>query len=167
MRRFAIAIAFLAALTCLPHVAGAEDARPPSEVLEGLAGTWQFTSDKGTSRTVKRTLVLGGGFVQAEVTSSDGEPLNIKMYGYDATENVYRAWWFLPGRGRRQAGTMEFTGTWDEASKTITLKAEKQGFTLVNTMTFVDDKSHTMSITVTNAAGKVVNRTEGKLAKQE
>jgi len=154
----------------LPVVARGQDATEPpngKKVLEKLAGEWKFTSAKGMSRTVKRELVLGGDFVQTHVFSDQGTPLRIKMYGYDARQKLYQAWWFTPGRVARAAMTMEFTGTWDEATKTLTLTAKKQGFTLVNTMTFLDEKTHATTITVTNADGKVVNRTEGKLVRQE
>jgi hypothetical protein len=145
----------------------ATDQAAALKVLEKLAGTWEFTSSRGMSRTVKREVVLNGAFILCKVFSDAGAPLNIKMFGYDAKEKVFRTWWFLPPRGPRPAGTMEFTGTWDDGSKTLTLTAKRDGYTLVNTTTFVDDKNHAMTVTVTNPAGKVVNRTEGKLVRQE
>lgn len=161
--------ALLVMAVLLPVVVRGQDpSEPPTgmNVLEKLVGTWKFKDTKGQSRTLKRELVLDGHFVQSKVFNDQGKLLNIKMYAYDAKKKAYRNWWFIPGGGVKAPVAMEFAGTWDESSQTLTFTWKEEGFSVVTTTRFLDEKTWAVTV-VAKDAGKVVNRTEGKAIRQE
>jgi hypothetical protein len=158
--------ALLVAVVLLPaavHGQNADQAPAEMKVLQDLlVGKWRFTSSNGMTRTMDRQLVLNGYFVQSEVFSYQGQPTNRKIYGYDAKEKVYRAWWFLPGAGVRAPLAMEFTGTWDEDSKTLTLTADRDKTSITNTIRLVDADTQDVTVIMKGADGRVLQESVGK-----
>jgi len=136
------------------------------KALERLVGTWKFTSADGIVRILKRESVLGGAFVESKVFDEQGKLQNIKMYAYDPKQGVYRNWWFLSGRNGMPV-TMEYTGTYDETTRTLSFTTKRGAFEIVSSTRFVDEKNHAVAVSVKDAAGKVVKQTDGKSVRQE
>ena len=161
--------ALLVATALLPIAVRGQNAagqEPAGKAIEKLVGTWRFTTADGNVRILKRQSVLGGAFVESKVFDEQGKLQNIKMYAYDPKQGVYRNWWFLSGRNRT-AVTMEYTGTYDEATHTLSFTAKRGAFEIVSSTRFVDGKSHTVSVFVKDAQGKIVKQTDGKSVRQE
>jgi hypothetical protein len=152
--------------------AGDVPAKPPElKVLERLIGTWESDviskpaewtpKEVRTKGTLTREWVLNGRFVQEK--GGDLQNPNLCLFTYDVQKKAYRFWLF------DSAGTaMELTGHWDEASKTMTWKAELgNGITTSGPMRFVDANTIEWQAVAKDKAGKVYHHMEGKVTRKK
>jgi hypothetical protein len=142
------------------------DPNRPDEmkVLDRLVGEWRneitvtdiAAPDKPKTEMarVKAELVLGGRFVEMIDTNEATGGSDYTLHWYDPTAMQYREW-FFNGRGY----VLEFTGTWDEATKTLTWNSADRR--LEGHWVFKGDDLREFRHLTKAADGKVVNEAAG------
>jgi len=132
---------------------------PELEVLSHYVGTWDvevalelMDGEKRSKKRVSRTTwSLGGGFIRIEDERPHGEPEFHQVWTYDSKAKNY------PAVGMRGPSSFEMTGTWDEATKTMTSRAMlPNGNRLVMVHRFVSKDRAEATSTFTNSNGDVV-----------
>lgn len=164
--RFVLFVVLVAASRTI-HVQAADGPAkdiPELKVLSNYVGTWDvaITSrdspfTKGESST---TWVLDGRFVQQTgvLRSADGfNAIRVTtLMTYDSERKMYRMWSFLSN-----GSTSEATGTWDEATRTMTSISRQDGSTTTTTAKFSDNGIEEWLFTTTNQSNEVVGRFGG------
>jgi len=144
----------------------------PSEmkVLERFVGTWKLdlTTKTADGREVKvkgfatSKLVLGGRYLEYVVITNPGEQEVYSLFTYDETKKKYRSWYF-----NSSGQQSEWSGTWDEATKTLTRTADlRRGNTGKITSRLLDDDTSEFSLVGKHRDGKVFVEINGKLTRQ-
>jgi hypothetical protein len=138
---------------------------PELNLLNRLVGTWHWKvtakpsewtkTEVTTTGTLTREWVLKGRFIQ-ELGGTADQP-TICLWGYDPQKQVYRMWHFgTEGQG-------EHEGVWNEATKTMTWKADLgNGITMNGTSIFIDADMDEWKMVAKDKAGKVYLELEGK-----
>lgn len=160
----AVAIIALAALGAYAQPAQ-DDFKQTKEwkALNRFVGTWdnQATVTVPELKQVRQTptaaWILGDRFVQMTEKAADGEMMYLLTY--DQTRRAIRFWLFSSSGFASTA-----TGSWDEATSTLTLKADDQppGASGTYTDRFTDDDHHEWRWLFKDANGKVVFEASGK-----
>ena len=167
------ALILIAVSLALPHEgAGQSPPKPPElKVLERYIGTWkyEFVSKAAEwnpkefrySGTTTNTWILDGHFQQHKSKHDTGEE-GVDILTYDVRTKTYRMWSF------DSAGfSNEFTGVWDENSKTLTSKCDiGDGIVIVLTMRFIDQDHRELKSVAKDGNGKVYIDIQGKLTRQ-
>jgi len=167
-------LALLDVMACfaasLPGAApGAEESqsaapRPPElKVLDRLIGTWDTErimkpaawTPKEVRTTAKftREWVLGGRFVQAKQSISDGSEL-IVMHTFDVQKKAYRYWVF-----GSDGNASETSGQWDPAAETFSWRTDlADGMTITLSLHLIDADTQEWTLVVKDAGGQVCLR---------
>jgi uncharacterized protein (TIGR03067 family) len=141
-----------------------DDPNRPAEVklLDRMAGEWRneqtVTDAKGKAEVetfrVTAKLILGGWFVEEQVTNDTTGVSDYTIAWFDADKKRYRRWYFSGG-----GSVSELTGTWDATAKAMTWVSSDKRTVVVETFP-ADDRSQ-FRITVTDGDGKAVTETSG------
>jgi len=161
----------LVAVTSLQ--ATAADSPPPQmEIFQAMIGNWEdevvskpaeWTPNETRTTTSSRvTAILNGHVVQSSVYDAAGQMSGIHLFKYDPEKQAYRQWYF-DSRG----GTVEATGQWDAASKTLTLTSEAHGITGVMTLRFVNHNAMEWSLLSKDKSGTIYLNMQGKATRQK
>jgi acylphosphatase len=152
----------------------AELPKPPElKVLERFVGTWDdesvSTPAVWTPKEVRAKSMevngwaLDGWFLQGTGRTPGGKIEVIVMNGYDPVEKTYRFWWFFPG-----GHTEQWTGKWDEATATLTIKGDLgKGMTTTGSIHFTDDDHHELHFVTKDSDGKVYSDTSAKAVRRK
>ena len=140
----------------VPHQAKA-DVHPEMKVLERFVGTWKVEQKRknadgleiwGFGRATSK-IVLGGRYLA--YTAITGKDEAYSLFTYDESKRKYRSW-FFDSNGSQS----EWSGTWDDATKTLTRTANLgRGNTGTATSKFLDDNTIEFSLVLKNRDGKV------------
>ena len=161
MRLITAALTFLS-LTTLAVFVKANDApkrSPELHVLDHFVGDWdveaviQPTDGEKVSYKVisRRSWSRSGGFIRFEDEQPTGQPEFHMLWTYDAEAKNY------PAAGMNGPSSFELTGTWDEATKTMTSRVTyPDGNRLVAAHRFVTKDRAEASGKITNSDGEVV-----------
>jgi hypothetical protein len=148
-------------------------AKPPElKVLDRYLGTWKIEGvlkpaewtpkERRVTATTTNEWVLNGWFQYHKVKDGDGNE-SIDILTYDPHKKTHRIWSFFS-----DGFSVEETGTWDDASKTLTSKADLgEGITVVSTMRFVDNDNRELTRVARDAKGKVYLDIRSKLTRQK
>ena len=136
------------------------------KALNRYVGKWdnQATVTVPELKQVRQTptaaWILGDRFVQMTEKAADGEMMYLLTY--DQNRRAIRFWLF-----GSNGFTSTATGSWDEATSTLTLKADDQppGASGTYTDRFTDDDHHEWRWLFKDAAGKVVFEASGKVTR--
>ncbi len=150
-----------AALAALPT----DPTRPPEmAVLDRMVGEWrneQTVTDaaepgkpKSETCRVKAGLILGGRFVEEQVTNATTGVSDYSLSWFDPAAKAYRRWYFS-GTGN----VSDLTGAWDDAAKAITWTAADKRTVVVET--FTGDGRSDFRITQKDGGGQAVKETKG------
>jgi hypothetical protein len=162
MKRIEVAVSLLIVGCLGPWSSAAEPPKPPElKVLEKFVGTWDSESvSKPAAWTPKEVreksmevneMALDGWYLQGSSRTPEGKVLAIVMNSYDPPEKTYRIWRFLPV-GRND----QWTGQWDEATSTLTIKTDiGHGMTATGAIHFTDQDHHELHFLVKDSEGKV------------
>lgn len=134
----------------------------PAEMkaLKRSVGTWKIeqTTKTADGQEVKVTgytttrFVLGGRYLEYVTHTNPGEQESLGIFTYDEAKKKYRSWFFT-SRGQHS----EWSGTWDEKTKTLTRTAKLQrGNTATATSKFVDDDTMDFSIVGRRPDGRII-----------
>jgi len=103
---------------------------------------------------------LGDRFLQMKCMEDGTE--SMFLWTYDANRRAVRCWMFS-----FREGQAVFTGGWDEAARTFTLKAEDAGpMSVIVTEHVIDDDHHEWKVITKDVDGKVVYESSGKRTRQ-
>jgi hypothetical protein len=148
-----------AALRTLPT----DPARPDKmKVLDRLVGEWRNEitvsvagpDTKVETLRVKAEPILGGRFIEKFETNEATGVSDYTLSWFDTDAKKYRTWFF------NHAGSVtEFTGTWDEAAKTLTWNSADGR--LEGRWTFKSDDLREYRHIVKDKDGKVLNEAAG------
>jgi hypothetical protein len=159
-------IALAVSLACSLPRAPAADTPSAAElrVLEDMIGTWDEVvtvkpaewTPNGETRTsiTRRSWSLGGKFMRSDGTWQPARSEFLYLIAYDAAVRVYRCWYFdSTGEMPREP----ITGTWDEKSRTLTWTVtDAAGNQTVSKHKLIDKNRHDWTMVVTNPDRKVV-----------
>ena len=145
---------------------------PELKVLGKVVGTWDdesvCTPAVWTPKEVRAKSMevngwaLDGWFLQGTGRTPDGEIKVIVMNGYDPVEKTYRFWWFFAG-----GHTEQWTGKWDEATATLTIKGDPgKGMTTTGSIHFADEDHHELHCVTKDSDGKVYSDTSAKAVRR-
>jgi hypothetical protein len=145
------------------------DPRRPAEmnVLDRLVGEWRNEitvsvagpDTKVETVRVKAEPILGGRFIEKVETNDLTGASDYTLNWFDTDAKKYRTWFF------NHAGSVtEFTGTWNEATKTLTWNSADGR--LEGRWTFKGDDLREFRYLTKAADGKVVNEAVGKSVRQ-
>ena len=141
------------------------DPKRPTEmtVLDRMVGEWRneqtvtdpATPDKAKTETFRVTakLILGGRFVEEQVTNDLAGEGDYTIAWFDPAAKVYRRWYFSGGP------VTELTGTWDDTAKAMTWTSTDKATVAVET--FKGDDRSEFRITVKDGDDKPVRETTG------
>lgn len=148
--------------------------------MEKTNGTWEgdvsswMTSDAppSTSKAVNvQSSVLGGRYVTGKFSGSMmGQPFNgISTMGYDNAKKVFTSTW-IDDMG---TGIVHMTGTYNEATKTLSLKGHQTNFMsgkdsgIREEMVMIDDNTYKMTMYGDGFDGKEMKFMEGTFKKKK
>lgn len=146
------------------------DAPSEMKVLERFVGTWKIDQTRKTAdgREVKATgfatskLALGGRYLEYTAITNPGEQEVYSLFTYDEAKKKYRSWFF-----DSKESHSEWSGTWDEATKTLTRTANlSRGNTGTATSKFPDDDTVEFSLVLKHRDGKVFVEMNSKFTRQ-
>lgn len=164
MRQVLIALAV--GLACGLGAPAADAPAPADElrVLEDMIGTWdevvtvkatEWTPNAHTRTSVtKRFWSLDGKFMRSDGTWQPAKVEFLYLIAYDTAARVYRCWYFdSSGEMPREP----ITGTWDDKSRTVTWTVtDAAGNQTVSKHKLIDKDRHDWTMVVTNRDRKVV-----------
>lgn len=161
----------LIGLGYLPFCCQGQEGSP--DVLERFIGTWDEEAiSKPTEQNPKETKVtslstvrrvLGGRFTLAITRSQPGNHETIQLGTYDAKAKEHRSWLFSP-----QGNTAEWTGQWDEETKTLSGNADLgEGTTAQRKIKVVNQDALEWSLFVKGKKGEVVADVHGKSVRRK
>ena len=163
-----VIMAFVAGMF-VPHLAIA-DVSPEMKVLERFVGTWKVeqTTKTADGREVKATgfatarLVLGGRYLEYAAITNPGEQELYILMTYDEAKKEHRSWFF-----NSNGVQSEWSGTWDEGTKTLTRTADLgRGRTGKTIGRFLDDDTTELSLVGKHRDGKVFIKMNSKSTRQ-
>lgn len=164
-----VILAFVAGIL-VPLQANAE-VPPEMKVLGRFVGTWKVEQTRKTAdgREVKAKgltsskMVLGGRFLEYIGITNPGEQEAYSLFTYDEAKKKYRSW-FFDSKGSHS----EWSGTWDEATKTLTRTANNlsRGNTGTAISKFLDDDTVEFSLILKHRDGKVFLEMDSKMTRQ-
>ncbi len=142
-----------------------EPMSPEQKVLDKLIGTWEYEettkpgpgipSGQNEQGTITRQWVLNGRFVEEKGGSKDSQ--HIILWTYNTEKKAYEGWMF-----HSSGTTMKWLGQWDEAKKSFTWKAERDGAMATIPFRFLDDDTAVWEVVVQDKEGKTHIIMEGK-----
>lgn len=140
---------------------------------EGDVSTWMAPdAPPEIAKAVNvQSSVLGGRYVTGKFSGSMmGQPFNgISMMGYDNAKKVFTSTW-IDDMG---TGIVHMTGTYNEATKTLSLKGHQTDFMsgkdsdIREDMVMVDDNTYKMTMYGTGFDGKEMKFMEGTFKKKK
>lgn len=162
-----VVIAFVTGLACgIPGAPAADAPAPAAElrVLEDMIGTWDEVvtvkpaewTPMGETRTsvTRRSWSHGGKFMRSDGAWQPAKTEFLYLIAFDPPAGTYRCWYFdSSGEMPREP----ITGTWDEKSRTLTWTVtDAAGNQTVSKHKLIDKNRHDWTMVVTNRDRKVV-----------
>jgi hypothetical protein len=163
LRRVAC-VSVLACLFCAPLCAQQVEAKGDAKELEVLAkfiGTWDTKVETGNGQRGETEVVadwmLDGKFVRRSIKLSNEKIEMHEVMTFDKFEKCFRRWEFRSGDG---SPCIEYRGTWDDESQTMTWIASlKDGVTRTTKCTFEDELTQRLEDKIQNSKGKQLGAT--------
>jgi hypothetical protein len=176
-RRILLPVGGLICLTLVfasSHKAFSQPPAKPPELkgLDRYIGKWKFEiihkpaawtpKEVRVTGTSTNEWVLDGWFQHHKVKDDQGNE-GIDIMTYDPRKRAYRSWHYSS-----LGYATEMTGTWDEKTKTFTVKGDfGDGITAIATMRFLDNDNRESTLIAKDATGKIYLDSRGKLTREK
>ncbi len=136
----------------------AKDDSKETEVLAKFIGTWdtkvETSNGQNAGAEVVAEWMLDGKFVRRSIKLSHEKVEIQEIMTFDKFEKCFRRWEFRSGDSMP---CIEYSGTWDEESKTMTwIATTKTGVTRTTKCKFEDDLTQRLEDQIQNSKGKQI-----------
>jgi hypothetical protein len=169
MIRLLLSLVVILAATPIVASDGPAEGIPELKALSNYVGTWNAEVTSPNSPLTKAThtaeWILGGRFLEQKVslTSADGRTTaqSRNLMTFDPALGRYRIWSFVSDGNVRVS-----TGSWDDATRTMTTISRDSGLVSTTTARFAEDGHEQWEWQIRTEAGATVFQISGDSRRQ-